>query len=177
MRTRVVRLSSDKRCEIAKSAEHMTSTPTKIRRILLVEDNSDDVFLFMRAISQDGQKVDVAVAGNAEEAINALVSSSPNAEALTLPDVVVTDLKMPGWTGIHLVSWIRSQPGFGALPIIVLSSSGEPIDVINAYEAGATSYLVKPNNFQGYRELVLQLRTFCLDPTRPLQGGFVKTLA
>lgn len=154
----------------------MTSPLTKPRRLLLVEDNSDDVFLFMRAINQDGQQLEVAIAGNAEEAINALnTSTAKTTQTRLMPDVVVTDLKMPGWTGIHLVSWIRSQPEFGALPILVLSSSEEPRDIVNAYEAGATAYLVKPTSFKDYRQLVQQLREFCADPSRPLQGGFVKT--
>ncbi len=151
----------------------MTS-PTKPRRLLLVEDNSDDVFLFMRAISQDGQQLEVAIAGNAEEAINALNTSSSPTQGRPLPDVLVTDLKMPGWTGIHLVSWIRSQPEFKTLPILVLSSSEEARDVVNAYEAGATAYLVKPTTFKDYRQLVQQLREFCADPSQPLKGGFVK---
>lgn len=154
----------------------MTSPSAKTRRLLLVEDNPDDVFLFMRATNQDGQKLDVSVAGNAEEAINALHRPPLKADASSLPDVVVTDLKMPGWTGIHLVSWIRSQPEFRTIPIIVLSSSGEQRDVTNAYEAGATSYLVKPPSFQGYRELVHRLREYCFDPSRPMEGPFVRTL-
>ena len=159
----------------AKAQSLMTSNPAKPHRLLLVEDNADDVFLFMRATSHNGQKLDVAVAGNAEEAIHALNGGMTKMVGGTLPDVVITDLKMPGWTGIHLVSWVRSQPEFRMLPIIVLSSSEERKDVINAYEAGATYYMVKPNNFQGYRDLVQQLENYCSNLSQPLQSPFVKT--
>lgn len=153
----------------------MTPASAKTRRLLLVEDNPDDVFLFMRATNQEGKLLDVAVAGNAEEAIHALHDGGPRAEGVLLPDVVVTDIKMPGWTGIHLVSWVRSQPDFRHLPIIVLSSSQEPRDIVNAYEAGASYYMTKPSSFQGYRDLLRQLQDFCFDPSRPLHGAYVKT--
>jgi CheY-like chemotaxis protein len=108
-------------------------------RILHVEDNPDDVMLVALAFSKAGASAELEVASDGEKAIAAL-----EVKADSLPACVLLDIKLPSISGFEVLSWIRSQPRFKRLPVIMLTSSLLPNDVNRAYDLGANSYLVKP---------------------------------
>jgi CheY-like chemotaxis protein len=62
-----------------------------------------------------------------------------------LPHLVISDLKMPGMTGVEFVQWVRSSP-YCYVPVVILSGSGLPEDVLHAHEVGVTSFVTKPLN-------------------------------
>jgi CheY-like chemotaxis protein len=74
-----------------------------------------------------------------------------------LPFLLLLDLKMPGTNGFEVLQWLRSQPDFKRLLIVVLTSSNLQADVDRAYELGANSYLVKPVEFT---EMVNMIQRF-----------------
>ena len=110
-----------------------------LSKILHVEDNPDDVMLVGLAFTKAGVSAKIEVATDGEKAIAAL-ESSPDSP----PVCVLLDIKLPSISGFDVLIWIRSQPRFKRLPVIMLTSSSLPNDVNRAYDLGANSYLVKP---------------------------------
>ena|SRR5882724_1714877 len=109
------------------------------QRILHVEDNPDDVMLVSLAFGKAGASARLEVATDGEKAIAAL-QNNPGAP----PACVLLDIKLPSISGFDVLSWIRSQPRFRRLPVIMLTSSLLPTDINRAYDLGANSYLAKP---------------------------------
>jgi CheY-like chemotaxis protein len=92
-----------------------------------------------------------------EEAVKYLSGHEEYADRswFPLPNIIITDLKMPRMDGFELLRWLRAHPGCSAIPAIVMSSSGRPEDVIKAYNLGANCYFVKPS---GLDELVTMIK-------------------
>jgi CheY-like chemotaxis protein len=119
---------------------------TTSRAILLVEDNEDDVFLMRRALKGAGVTNPHHVVEDGQQAIDYLSGQAQFADrdAYPLPAIVFLDLKLPMKGGLEVLRWIRSQPAFETMVIVVLTSSNEPTDLRDAYRLGANSYVVKP---------------------------------
>lgn len=114
--------------------------------ILLVEDNEDDAFFMQRALRDAGIANPVRWLEDGQQAIEYLSGGGAFADraANPLPMIVFLDLKLPYKSGHQVLEWIRQQPQFAKLIVIVLTSSNEPVDLNRAYRAGANSYVVKP---------------------------------
>jgi len=116
-----------------------------MRPILLVEDNDDDVFFVKRAFQKVGIVHPLEVAPDGKAAIEFLekftgdmaLAGSP------LPAVVLLDLQLPHVRGLDVLKWIRQQKTLRALIVVVHTSSHLDVDISQAYELGANSYLVK----------------------------------
>ncbi len=119
------------------------------QHILHVEDNPDDALLVAMAFRKAGVGARLKLAADGKEAIAALQQSS----AGTSPACVLLDVKLTDKSGFEVLSWIRSQPHFKQLPVVLLSSSNHPADVSRAYEHGANSYLVKPHDLHALVEM------------------------
>lgn len=123
--------------------------------ILLVEDNEDDVLLIRRAFERGlvGNPLESVRGGS--EAIAYLNGDSPYWDRVKypLPSLVLLDIKMPGADGFDVLRWIRRQPQFTRLCVVMLTSSDEIRDVNLAYKLGANSFLVKPLDFWNAAEL------------------------
>lgn len=124
--------------------------------ILLVEDREDDVLLVQRSFEKARLLNPLVVVRNGEEAINYLRGEGKysNREEFPLPDLILLDLKMPGFDGFDVLRWIRTQANLRALRVIVLTSSENVYDVDKAYSLGANSFLVKPSSFNNYVEVL-----------------------
>jgi DNA-binding response OmpR family regulator len=88
-----------------------------------------------------------------------------------LPGLLLLDLKMPRKNGFEVLQWLREQPEFAQLQVVVLSSSDEIKDINRAYELGANSFLVKPMFFSEFVGMLEALHSYCLrvwQPKRPL---------
>jgi CheY-like chemotaxis protein len=136
--------------------------------ILLVEDDANDVLLVQRAFQRTRGGVPILVTPNGVEAIKYLGGEPPYNDRAThpFPDIILLDLNMPKMGGLELLSWIRSQPNMKRLPVIVLTSSVQEADAMKAYEAGANSFVVKPNDFNQLVEAIRSLGDFWLDGTQ-----------
>ena len=117
-------------------------TPTVF---LLVEDNEDDVFFMHRAFAEAGLKNPLHIVTNGEEAIDYFAGRNAFADRsrYPYPDMVFLDLKMPGVDGFQVLEWVRQQSQ-SSVPIAVLTSSPEELDLRRARQLGASCYLLKP---------------------------------
>jgi two-component system response regulator len=130
-------------------------------RILLVEDNPDDVALTMRAFRHHGIAEDVDVARDGVEACDLLVGSG--ASDPLHPAVVLLDLKLPKLSGLEVLRAVRAEHSNALVPVVVLSSSIQPDDVEAAYRLGANSYVRKPVDYTGFVDLIQSLAMYWLE--------------
>lgn len=123
--------------------------------ILLVEDSDDDAYLIGRAFERASVGNPLRRLKNGGEAIAYLNGDPPywNRAEYPLPAMVLLDIKMPMTDGFEVLKWIRRQPEFTRLCVVMLTSSDEIRDVNLAYQLGATSFLVKPLDFWNAAEL------------------------
>ena len=123
--------------------------------ILLVEDNSDDEALTLRAIRKRGIANEVVVARDGAQALDYLFAQGSHAgrDASTDPAVMLLDLNLPKIGGIEVLRRLRQHARTRLLPVVVLSSSSEGKDIIDCYSAGANSYIRKPVDFDQFLEV------------------------
>lgn len=130
--------------------------------ILLVEDDSNDVFLIQRAFRKANLADPIQVMGDGDEAMAYLtrMTSCTDPSAYRLPTLMLLDLKLPRKSGMEVLTWLRQQPELRRLPVVVLTSSRETSDINQAYDLGANSYLVKPVDFEALLDMVKTLNCY-----------------
>ena len=128
--------------------------------ILLLEDNDHDIFFVKRATQKASESHRVYAVHNGEQAIRYLKGEGPHRDRqkFPLPNLILSDLKMPRMDGLEFLRWVRSQAAWALIPIIVLSGSGLDVDVREAYALGANSYFTKPAD---HSKLVKILSDIC----------------
>jgi CheY-like chemotaxis protein len=130
--------------------------------ILLVEDSADDVLLIQRAFRKANLINPISVVDDGEKAIQYLTGAGEYADRARhpLPVLVLLDLKLPRKSGHEVLAWIKQHPSFKRVPVVVLTSSTETVDVNRAYDLGANSYLVKPVGFDDLFAMVKTLQPY-----------------
>jgi two-component system response regulator len=137
--------------------------------ILLVEDNSTDEELTLRALKKSNVGNDVVVARDGAAALDYLFATGAYAgrDAQLLPQVVLLDLNLPKVGGLDVLRAIRANARTKHLPVVILTSSKEDRDLLGGYELGANSYIVKPVDFVQFAEAVKQLGMYWLVLNQP----------
>jgi two-component system, response regulator len=140
--------------------------------ILLVEDNPSDVKLTLLAFKTANLANTVHVARDGVEALDFLFGStaSDDQKPLENPKLILLDLKLPRLDGHEVLKRIRNDPRTCSIPIVVLTSSGEERDVMQSYEVGANSYIIKPVDFQQFTESVRDIGKYWLVINHALSG-------
>jgi len=134
--------------------------------VLLVEDNPDDAELTIRALKRANLKHPVHVADDGQEAIDYLFGTAEQA-ANGVPALIILDLQLPRVGGLEILKRIRAEERTRRLPVVILDSSNEKPDVINAYDLGANSYVCKPIQFDKFTTAVAQLGVYWLTINEP----------
>ena len=117
--------------------------------VLLVEDNEADVLLVEEALMDFTPKVRVHVARDGEEALAFLRGARS-----VSPRFVLLDANTPRKGALEVLTEVRGDPRWVALPVVVYSSSSNPRDALLAYQAGANAYISKPVSLDAFLELV-----------------------
>jgi two-component system, response regulator len=126
--------------------------------LLLVEDNPDDEGLALRALKKSGVKNPVVVARDGEEAVRKLPEVCVNGS----PSLVLLDLKLPKLSGLEVLERIRLYEGTRLVPVVVLTSSDEAVDILGCYTRGANAFVRKPVDFDEFIEAVDSIVRFWL---------------
>src|SRR5215471_12036834 len=139
--------------------------------MLLAEDREDDVLLIRKAFKKAFLSNPLYVVRDGVEAIDYLegVGRYANRQEFPLPDLLLLDLKMPKVDGFEVLQWLRKQPGFSSLRVVVLTSSDHVNDVNRAYQLGANSFMVKPLDFENFLELSRFMSSYWLQLSKAPQ--------
>lgn len=135
---------------------------TDLARILLVEDSEDDIELTKLALEEAKFANELSIVRDGEEAM-AFLRREPPYEDAVRPDLVLLDLNMPRVSGHAALEEIKTDPELRVVPVIVLTTSGAPHDVMRSYHAHVNSYLRKPLGFDQLVELMQRLQRFWLE--------------
>ncbi len=115
--------------------------------VLLVEDDEHDIYFARQAMAQVAGGHVLHAVHDGAEATEYLLGENQFADRVRypLPNVILTDLKMPGMDGFDLLRWLRTHQTYAIIPSIVYSSSADERDVRRAYHEGANAYIQKPH--------------------------------
>jgi CheY-like chemotaxis protein len=129
---------------------------TEAAKILLVEDDPQDVELTLRAFRSEDIQIRVEVVRDGEEALDYLFRQGPyqNSSAEHPPQLVVLDLKLPKIGGLQVLEALKTNPECASIPVIVLTSSGEQRDIAECYRLGVNSYIQKPVDIVEFRRAI-----------------------
>jgi CheY-like chemotaxis protein len=132
--------------------------------ILLVEDSMHDAELTIRALRKNNVATHITHLKNGAEAIDFLFGTGQfkGRNTNNKPKLILLDLKMPKVSGLEVLEKIMSSELTNKIPVVVLTSSKEHPDVEKAYQLGANSYIVKPVDFENFRQIVNELGIYWL---------------
>ena len=140
--------------------------------ILLVEDNPDDVELTRIAFAEANITNALTVVGDGAAALDYLFARGRHADRDRddLPAIVLLDLNLPKLDGREVLQAIRGHERTRSLPVVVMTTSGEPFDVEASYALGANSYIRKPVDFRQFVWAVKQVGLYWLVLNQPREG-------
>jgi CheY-like chemotaxis protein len=142
------------------------------KTVLYVEDDAAYVVLIRRALQRSKltNLPNLRTVRTAEEAISYLLGQAPYEDrfAHPLPTLLLTDLRLPGKSGLQLVRWVKEQVEFQQLPIVMLTGSALDEDIESAYEIGVNFCLVKPAEVEMLVSIIQALSVYWVPPpTKP----------
>ncbi len=139
------------------------------RTLLVVEDDANDVLFLKRAFEKCAPGLKFRVATDGEKAVAYLLRQAPyeDGSAHPLPSIILLDLKLPRKSGFEVLSWMKSRKDIHQIPVVVLTSSTQDVDIDRAYSLGVNSYLVKPVDFEGLTELAKTVKEYWVSLNRP----------
>ena len=145
---------------------------TGLKRILLVEDSSNDVELTLSALSDNHLANEVVVARDGEEALDFLNRTGVfKLRAEGNPCVVLLDLKLPKVDGLQVLERIKQSPALRTIPVVMLTSSREEQDLVRSYNLGVNAYVVKPVDFNEFVGAIKELGLFWAVINQPPPGS------
>lgn len=138
---------------------------SKTVEILLIEDNLNDAELTIRELKKNNLANDIHHAKDGEEALDFIFGTGKFSEKEDLahrPKLILLDIKMPKVDGIEVLKAIKSNELTKTIPVVMLTSSKEDPDIKKCYELGANSYIVKPVEFEDFRNVISNIRYYWL---------------
>ncbi len=143
-----------------------------IGRILLVEDDPNDVELTLTALADYHLANEVVVARDGAEALDYLYRRGAFASRHNgSPAVLLLDLKLPKVDGLEVLQQIKSDEKLRLIPVVVLTSSREERDMVASYRLGVNAYVVKPVDFHEFVNAIKELGIFWAIINQPPPGS------
>ena len=141
--------------------------------ILLVEDNPNDLALTLRAFQKNNLANHIHIARDGAEALEFIFCTGAyaNRNIENGPKVILLDLKLPLVDGLEVLRRIKADPRTQRIPVVVLTSSREERDIVESYQLGVNSYIVKPVDFDQFTEVVRELGFYWLLLNHPPLPG------
>jgi CheY-like chemotaxis protein len=141
-------------------------------RVLMVDDSEEDIFFVKRAFEKSGVADFFRAVNDGKQAVAYLRGEGEFADRgkYMFPNVLLTDLKMPGMDGFGLLEWLQNHPDCKVIPTIAFTSSAIESDIHQVYVLGANAYIVKPNDFQelvNVIQLTYEFWSHCQTPVPP----------
>jgi CheY-like chemotaxis protein len=128
--------------------------------ILLVEDDEVDVMNVRRAFKKGHITNPLFVAGNGIEALAMLRGDGDGQKIPSQRRLILLDLNMPKMNGIEFLTALRADPNLKPIPVVVLTTSSEDRDRVDAYNLNVAGYLLKPVTFGTFVETMTTLNQY-----------------
>ena len=135
------------------------SNPQTPRPVLLVEDDENDVLFLKHAFAKLGSHIPLLVLPDGQAAWDYLVGSG-TAQGPAQPSLILLDLKLPKKSGLEILEALKGTAELQRIPVLVMSSSSERVDVDRAYKLGADFYLVKPVGAEARLEMAEAIHAY-----------------
>ena len=153
-----------------------------VTTFLLVEDDGNDVLIVQQEFKRASKNIRLSVVSDGIEAKRYLEGKDDYRDRSRhpLPQVILLDLKMPRFSGFDFLEWLRSKAPdqMHYIPVVVLSSSSLPQDIVRAYALGVSSYMTKPVNWDEFRKRLHSLATYWAEnvetPEFPISGSIAR---
>lgn len=140
------------------------SWPAPALDILLVDDDPADVLIIREALESAAEHA-VHVVEDGLQALAYLRREGPFSGA-SRPDLVLLDLNLPRKSGQEVLAEVKADPDLRVIPVVIVSSSDAPQDIMTSYATHANGYLVKPGTFDAFATLIRQAGDFYLSTAR-----------
>ena len=148
---------------------------TTLGRILIVEDDPNDVELTLTALADYNLANEVVVTRDGQQALDFLYCRGEfSTRAPGNPAVMLLDLKLPRIGGLEVLQQVKSDENLKTIPVVVLTSSNEEKDMMRSYRLGVNAYVVKPVDFHEFVNAVKELGVFWADINEPPPGSVQK---
>jgi two-component system response regulator len=140
--------------------------------MLIVEDDPDDLALVLRALRRCQLADRVATVHDGAEALEFLFCTGVYAHRYSeaRPRVILLDLKLPKMTGLEVLQRVKADSRTKAIPVVIFTSSAQERDVVESYDLGVSSYIVKPLHLDDLTEAVCQIGLYWLRFNRTAAG-------
>jgi CheY-like chemotaxis protein len=123
-------------------------------KLLLAEDNPDDVEIAIRALRKSRLINDIRVVRDGEEALSLLFPDGVRDLDQFRPDLILLDLNLPKVSGFDVLDRIKTSDELSSTPVIVLTVSEREEDIARAYRLGANTYITKPVDFAKFTHAI-----------------------
>jgi len=143
-----------------------------LKPIVLVEDNPKDLELTLVALAKTNLANEIVVLRDGAEALDYLYCRGDHGgRSKGKPAVVLLDLKLPKVDGLQVLDQIKSDPELKSIPVVMLTSSREEMDLLRSYKLGVNAYVVKPVGFKEFLESIQDLGIFWAVLNEPPPGS------
>jgi len=133
--------------------------------ILIADDDEDDLLLVRDAFALSGIPLELRSVSDGEELLEYLFRRSKYEDALLFPEptLILLDLNMPRKSGRETLAEIKAHRTLRQIPVVVLTTSREALDIQQCYELGASSYVTKPNGFNSLVDVLTTIGKYWLE--------------
>jgi CheY-like chemotaxis protein len=138
---------------------------SRVRHVLLVEDDPGDVLLAREAFEQSPLPCCLHVASDGEVALGFVRRSGPYADA-PRPALILLDLNLPGLSGLEVLAELKDDKDLRIIPVVILTTSEAPEDILRSFRLHANAYITKPPGFEPFTAAIHQASGFFLGLSR-----------
>jgi len=136
-----------------------------IRVVLMADDDEDDLLLVKDAFAAAGISIELRSVPDGEELVEYLFRRNKYEDSYLFPEpsLILLDLNMPRKDGREVLAEIKAHPILKQIPVVVLTTSREEVDIQRCYEMGASSYVTKPNGFNALVDVLKTVGKYWLE--------------
>jgi CheY-like chemotaxis protein len=134
----------------------------KKQSLLVIEDNNEDFHAVVRALNKCGFSSPIHHCESGDEVVEYLAKSGKfqGGDKTQIPELILLDLNLPGMDGKDILVKIREDAIHKRIPVVILTTSKNEVDIYECYERGANSYIEKPVDMEKFLETIKRIKEY-----------------